>query len=311
MTARSRARPNAARRRPLLVPLLMASVFAAAQGTDAPSVDSATTTGAHHESGAAVRDGAAGGTQTATVMAAGSTADTGPVAARSPDYSDGIGYGAMPGMDMSDEASFGTLLLDHLETTHADGANGQAWAVEGGYGGDDDKLWLRSEGERRRGRVDDADLEMFWSHSVAAFWNTQLGVRQDIGDGPDRSWAAFGVQGLAPYRFELEATAYLGASGRIAARVRAEYEMRFTQRLILQPEAEINFHGEDDPARRIGSGLSDVQFGLRLRYEVRRQFAPYLGIEWIRRIGTSADFAGADGMPAHERQIVAGVRIWL
>lgn len=206
---------------------------------------------------------------------------------------------------------WGMLLLDHLEATHANDSNGQASAVEGGYGGDDDKLWLRGEGERRRGRVDDADLEVFWNHSVAAVWNTQLGVRQDIGEGLDRSWAAFGVQGLAPYGFDIEATAYLDPFGRVASRLCVEYEMRFTQRLILQPEAEINFTGEDGPERRVGSGLSDVQFGLRLRYEMRRQFAPYLGMEWIRRLGASADFAGAGGLPARERQIAVEVHIWL
>ena len=150
----------------------------------------------------------------------------------------------------------------------------------------------------------------FWNHSLATYWSTQLGARQDFGIGPGRTWAAFGVQGIAPYWFELEATAYAGPYGRTAARVRAEYELLFTQKLILQPELEANFYGKDDPQRRIGSGLSDVQFGLRLRYEIRREFAPYIGVNFVDRVGTTADFARQDHQPVFDRQFVAGIRIW-
>ncbi len=233
-----------------------------------------------------------------------------PPNARSPDYSDGVGYGSMKGMDMADNASLGMLLIDQLEAFHGRGANGQSWEAEGWYGNDENKLWVRTEGERSRGKLEDGDLEAFWNHNIATYWSTQLGARQDLGEGPKRSWAAFGVQGLAPYWFEVEATGYVGASGRTAARLRADYEMLFTQRLILQPEAEINLYGKNDPQRRIGSGVSDVQFGLRLRYEIRRQFAPYIGVNWVRRIGTTADYARQDHQPILDRQIVAGVRIW-
>jgi copper resistance protein B len=233
-----------------------------------------------------------------------------PPNARSPDYSDGVGYGSMKGMDMADNASLGMLLIDQLEAFHGRGANGQSWEAEGWYGNDENKLWVRTEGERSRGKLEDGDLEAFWNHNIATYWSTQLGARQDLGEGPKRSWAAFGVQGLAPYWFEVEATGYVGASGRTAARLRADYEMLFTQRLILQPEAEINLYGKNDPQRRIGSGVSDVQFGLRLRYEIRRQFAPYIGVNWVRRIGTTADYARQDHQPILDRQIVAGVRLW-
>jgi copper resistance protein B len=233
-----------------------------------------------------------------------------PPNARSPDYSDGVGYGSMKGMDMADNASLGMLLIDQLEAFHGRGANGQSWEAEGWYGNDENKLWVRTEGERSRGKLEDGDLEAFWNHNIATYWSTQLGARQDLGEGPKRTWAAFGVQGLAPYWFEVEATGYVGASGRTAARLRADYEMLFTQRLILQPEAEINLYGKNDPQRRIGSGVSDVQFGLRLRYEIRRQFAPYIGVNWVRRIGTTADYARQDHQPILDRQIVAGVRIW-
>ncbi len=230
--------------------------------------------------------------------------------ARSPDYSDGIGYGAMPGMDMRDSMPLGMLRFDQLEAFHGKNGNGRAWELQGWYGGDSNKLWLRSEGERSRGRIQDGDAELLWSHAVAAFWDTQLGLRQDLGEGPARHWAAFGIQGLAPCWFELAATAYLGPSGRTAARLRADYELLFTQRLILQPEFELNAYGRSDPARRLGSGLSDARLGLRLRYEVRRQFAPYLGVVWTRRFGGTAAFARDHHQAIFDRQWVAGVRIW-
>ncbi len=227
---------------------------------------------------------------------------------RSPDYSDGIGSGTTAGMDMLDRP-VGALLIDQLEVTHGQHADGQAWDAQGWYGGDVDKLWLRSEGERRRGRIDDGQIEASWSHAIAAFWDTQLGVRQDLGEGPHRSWAAFGIHGLAPYWFELEATAYVGPSGRSAARLRTEYDLRFTQRLVLQPELELNLYGRNDPSRRIGRGIADTQLGMRLRYEIRRPFAPYIGVIWTHRHGTTADYARQDHQPSTDRQFVAGVRL--
>jgi copper resistance protein B len=233
-----------------------------------------------------------------------------PPDARSPDYSDGVGYGSMKGMDMADNALIGMLLIDQLEAFHGRNGNGQSWEAEGWYGRDENKLWLRSEGERSADKVQDGDVEVFWNHSISTYWSTQLGARHDLGTGPARDWAAFGVQGLAPYWFELEATGYVGPAGRSSARFRADYEVLFTQRLILQPELEANLYGKNDPALRIGSGLSDVQFGLRLRYEIRRQFAPYIGVNWVRRTGITADYARADGKHTLDRQILAGFRIW-
>jgi copper resistance protein B len=233
-----------------------------------------------------------------------------PLGMRSPDYSDGIGRSEMPGMHMLDNQALAMLRVDQLEATHGPDANGQAWAVQGWYGNDDDKLWLRSDGERQRGRIGHAQVELLWDHAVAPFWDTQLGLRRDLGDGPQRQWAAFGIQGMAPYWFALEATAYVGPSGRTAARLHVEYELLFSQRLILQPAFELNLHGRNDAATRTGSGLSDTRFSLRLRYEVRREFAPYAGVVWIHRYGTSADYARQDGGAVTDRQFVAGVRFW-
>ncbi len=233
-----------------------------------------------------------------------------PAGARSPDYSDGYGHSTMPGMDMADSASIGMLLVDQLEAFHGRDGSGQAWELQGWYGGDADKLWLRSEGERSGGRLEDGDVEVLWSHAVAAYWDTTLGVRHDLGEGPSRDWLAAGVQGLAPYWFDVEATLYLGSAGRSAARLRASYDLRFTQRLILQPELEANLYGRRDPARGLCRGLTDVQFGLRLRYEVRREFAPYVGVQFVQRVGATADLARTAGRAVFDRQFVAGLRIW-
>lgn len=238
-----------------------------------------------------------------------------PPGARSGDYSDGIGYGAMTGMDMRDNAPMAMLMVDQLEAVHGGDADGQNWEAEGWIGNDNDKLWLRTEGERRAGRLDDGDLEALWNHAIAPYWNSQFGVRQDFGRGPGRRWAAFGIQGLTPYWFELEATGYVGEGGRTAARVRAEYDVLLTQRLVLQPELETNIYSQSDPARRIRSGLSDAQLGLRLRYEISRQFAPYVGLVWTRRFAR-ADNVPPGGLPSDtdsssfERQWMAGVRLW-
>jgi copper resistance protein B len=234
-----------------------------------------------------------------------------PPDARSPDYSDGYRYTDMPGMAMSDHAKEGMLLIDQLEVAHDNHGNnatyldGQFW-----YGEDFNKLWLKFEGEQARGKLEDLRTEALWSHAVSAYWNTQLGVREDFGEGPNRTWAALGVQGLAPFWFDTEATLYVGQNGRTAARFEFEYEELITQRLVLQPKFEVNLYGKDDPQRGIGSGLSDAELGLRLRYEFHREFAPYIGVVWRQRYGRTADFARAQSQPAGELQFVAGLHVW-
>ena len=145
---------------------------------------------------------------------------------------------------------------------------------------------------------------------MAAYWDTQLGVRHDGGEGPSRSWLAFGVQGLAPYWFEVDAAVYVGDAGRTALRLEAEYELLLTQKLILQPRVEANLYGKRDAERGLGAGLSDLTAGVRLRYEIRREFAPYVGIEWAGKFGRTADYAQAAGEDAKETRFVAGLRFW-
>ncbi len=213
-------------------------------------------------------------------------------------------------MEMDDAAPLAMLKFDRLEYRDGDGAAAGSWKFLAWAGGDLDKVQLRSEGEHARGRFDHADAEILWDHAAASFWDTQLGVRHDFGVGPDRNWAAFGVQGLAPYWLGIEATAYVGDAGRTALRVEVDYELSLTQRLILQPRFEFNAYAKADPAARIGAGVSDAEVGLRLRYEIRREIAPYMGIEHVRRFGATASLVERDGMDAGETRWVAGVRIW-
>lgn len=233
-----------------------------------------------------------------------------PPDARSPDYSDGVGYGSMTGMDMLDDKALGMLLIDRLEYFDGRDSRGASLDAQAWYGNDENKLWLKAEGETGEGRLQDLRTEVLWDRPVATYWDTQLGVRHDFGVGPDRTWAALGVQGLAPYWFHVEVTAYVGQSGRTALRLATEYELLLTQRWILQPRFEANLYGRDDPQRDIGAGLSDAVLGVRLRYEVTRQFAPYVGIDFTRRFAKTADFVRAAGKPVFEPQLVAGVHIW-
>ncbi|ASL01863.1 copper resistance protein B [Xanthomonas citri] len=202
------------------------------------------------------------------------------------------------------------VLLDRLEASNTDRGSGQAWESRAWIGGDIDRLWLRSEGERHDGRTESTSLEAFYGHAISPWWDVLVGARQDIGAGEHRSWAAFGVQGLAPYKFETEATLYVGNGSRAALRLEGEYEVLLTNRLILQPRAEADIALTDDDRRGIGSGLEQVELGLRLRYEITRRFAPYIGWVHGRSFGDSAQRAAMDDAPARDSRFVAGVRVW-
>jgi copper resistance protein B len=211
---------------------------------------------------------------------------------------------------LADEKSVGSVLFDNLEVVRSGGKNSGAYDVLARFGRDYDKLVIKAEGEVAGGKLQEARTEALWSHAVATFWDAQLGLRQDSGIGPGRTWLAVGAQGLAPYWFNVDATAYVGNGGRTALRLAAEYEMLITQRLIVQPRVEANLYGKSDPARDIGKGFSDLTAGVRVRYEVSRQFAPYVGVEWANRFGETADLARAAGEPRRRTRYVAGVRFW-
>ncbi len=225
-------------------------------------------------------------------------------------YADGYDFGPIPRPRFADEQRFASLLMDRLEWIHAVHNTAAAYDLQAWYGRDYDRAVLKAEGDVDGGKLQEARTELLWGHAVASFWDTQLGVRYDGGVDPGRGWLVFGVQGLTPYWFEVDAAAYVGDAGHSALRLSADYELLLTQRLILQPRFEANFYGKDDAARALGSGLSDLAAGIRLRYEIRREFAPYVGIEWAGKYGGTADCARAAGDAAEETRLVAGVRFW-
>jgi copper resistance protein B len=207
--------------------------------------------------------------------------------------------GALMGMD--DTAAVGKVMLDQLELEGASGSMALAWDGQAYYGGDYDKVWFKTEGSPDPNNQDASRNEVLWDHALTRWWDLQAGVRYDVGQGPARGWAALGLEGLAPYWFDVEATLYAGEAGRTAARLRVEHDLLITQRLSVQPEIEANVYSRRDPARDVGAGLSDLQLGLRVRYEIRREFAPYVGIAWRRDLGGP----GTDTL-----QWVAGFHVW-
>lgn len=225
-------------------------------------------------------------------------------------YAEGYGFGPMR-LDMGDDDYFGQFLADRFEGANTDEGSAVMYDALAWYGSAYNRASLKAEGEREEGETA-TRTELLWGHAVAPFWDTQLGVRYDTGPGEDRPWLAFGIQGIAPYRFNVEATAYVGEEGRSAVRLETEYEWLFTQRLIMQPRVETNLYGKSDPERGLGSGLSDIAVGARLRYEIRREFAPYIGIERVQKFGGTADLARAAGAGegAGETLYVAGLRFW-
>jgi copper resistance protein B len=225
-------------------------------------------------------------------------------------YSDGFDFGDIPRPRFADEHSFYLVLLDRLETARSSGNTSGFYDLQAWYGRDYDRAVLKAEGTLDSNEIEEASTELLWGHAVATYWDTQLGVRYDSGDGPDRGWLAFGVQGLAPYWFEVDATVYVGEGGRTAANLETTYDLLLTQKLILQPRIEADWYGRRDSRRGLGSGISEVKGGLRLRYEIRREFAPYLGLEWARKYGDTKDFAQSAGQEASEARLVAGLRLW-
>lgn len=209
-----------------------------------------------------------------------------------------------------DDALHYYVLFDQLEWQAGNGATAGSWDNKGWIGTDLDRFWFRTEGEAEDGDLGEAQAHALFGRAIHPWWDLVVGVRQDFRPGPQRTWAAVGIQGLAPYWFEVEATAYIGESGRTHLRVETEYELLFTNRLILQPLLELEMYGKSDPERGIGSGLSSGEAGLRLRYEMRRELAPYVGVTWSRKFFGTADFAEAAGEDTGGAKVALGVRMW-
>lgn len=233
-------------------------------------------------------------------------------------YSDGFererGPYALPPSQqvrLADEQSFRRLLFNRLESLDKQHRDAGRFDVQVWYGPTYDHIVLKTEGEVHGGSIQESRSELLWSHAISRFWDAQYGMRFDTGDGPSRNWLAAGVQGLAPYWFDVHATAFLGESGRTAIGLEGEYEVRLTQRLILKPRVDLNFYGDADKELGIGSGLSNATVGIRLQYQIDRQFAPYFGVEREAKFGETAEFTRSLFKEnTRETRWVAGIRIW-
>ncbi len=202
-------------------------------------------------------------------------------------------------------------VLNQLEGRFGTGSSFR-WSGEAWTGGDTNRLWLKSEGDvNSHGEMEDGQQEIFYDRPLTTYFDLQGGVRSDLDSKAGRNWAAFGIQGLAPYFLQISATAYASDSGHYAAKLEGSTDLLITQRLILRPQIEMNVYTKADAARGIGAGLSDLDAGLRLRYEISRKFAPYIGVVYAGKYGATANFARAAGEPSGGLQFVLGVRAWL
>lgn len=207
--------------------------------------------------------------------------------------------------------TFSQLMLDRLEYRAHKGANGYAWEGEGWIGGDINRLAFKTEGEGEvGGPLESAELQALYSRALNPWFNVEAGVRQDFRPSPQRTYAVVGIEGLAPYWFEVGAQAFLSTRGDAHLRLEGSYDQRITQRLIAQPAVEVNIAAQDVAELGIGSGISDIELGLRLRYEFAREFAPYVGIHWERKLGDTARYARAAGEGASATSLVMGIRFW-
>lgn len=208
-------------------------------------------------------------------------------------------------------AKFSQVNFNLAEVQIRDGRVSYRWDGEAWFGGDINRLTVKTEGSGEFGRsVEDAEVQALYSRAVGPYFNLQAGIRYDFKPSPSRTYATVGFEGLAPYWFDVEGALFLSETGDVLGRLEGYYDQRITQRLVLQPRAELNFAAQDVPENGIGSGLSDIELGLRLRYEIKREFAPYIGVSYDRKIGGSARFARAEGENVGGPSLVIGVRTW-
>lgn len=220
-------------------------------------------------------------------------------------WAEGMADMGMHGNDLNSYFSF-----DRLEYQKADAGAALAWEFEGWVGGDIDRLWLRSEGERTNGRTEEAELQTLYGHAITPNWDVVAGVRQDFKPASPQTWAALGIQGEPLSDLDTKATLYLGEHDQRSLRLEADYDLNITQKLILQPMLEANLFSRNDSTREVGSGLSNLETGLRLRYEIIPEFAPYVGVYWNKQYGRTLDYAREEGEDAEEARLVVGVKMW-
>ena len=203
------------------------------------------------------------------------------------------------------------LMVDQLEQRYGDGEDPLVFESDLWIGKDLNKLWLKADVENVDGETETAEVEVRYSRAIAPFWDFQAGLRRDLEPSSEtRDWLALGFRGLAPYFFDIDAALYIGDEGRTQLTLDTEYEVLFTQRLVLTPEIQLTVNGKDDEVLGMGSGLSSMEAGLRLRYEIVREFAPYVGVNWEGLFGKTADFAKASGSDSSDTRFVVGVRVW-
>ena len=203
------------------------------------------------------------------------------------------------------------VLSDRLETRFADELDTYVWDLQGWYGGDYNRLWVKTEGEGEQGESPEStELQLLFSRRFSPFWDWQLGIRHDFDPDPQRAHLVMGLQGVVPYEFEWDSALYVSDEGDVTARIEVEYDLRITQRLVAQPRLEVNAAAADVPELGLGSGLNSTELGIRLLYEIRREFAPYIGVSWEKRYGDTADYARLEGEPTSVTSIVLGVRVW-
>ena len=220
---------------------------------------------------------------------------------------------------IEDSAIRGYFLIDQLEHTTTRYSGGKQsddalrFNTAGWIGGDYNRVWVYTEGTKPyNGKLEGVDVQVLYGRLVAPFWDLQAGLRHSkpIAGGPSRNSAVFGVQGFAPYRFGVQAAAFVSERGKVSARAELEYELLLTQRWILQPRFATNFAFQEVREQGVGRGVNDVELGLRLRYEIKREFAPYIGASWQNRYGGAARFARERGDDVNGWRLVAGVRVW-
>jgi copper resistance protein B len=212
---------------------------------------------------------------------------------------------------MLDEAIFAHLLLDQLEGRFGfNEGNSFRWEAEGWIGTDVNRLWLLSEGRLSNNELDDGIQQLFYGRAITTYFDVLVGTRWDLDSLPTRGWGAIGIQGLAPQFFKVSAIGYISGDGHLGARLEASYDLLITQRLILQPQIELNFYTKNDRARLVGAGLSELDAGLRLRYEITRQFAPYVGVTYLGQYGATADYVSAAGGSTQQVRFTVGLRTW-
>ena len=211
-----------------------------------------------------------------------------------------------------DNAVFEYVSFTQLEGRLANREQTFRWDGEGWIGTNYNKLWIKSEGDVTNGIISDGDHEALYDRPIPhlRYFDWQAGVRADLDSGPARTWAAIGIQGLAPYFFEFAPTFYVRDGGHVAGRLEGLYNLYVTQRLIVQPQAELNFYSKPDPARGIGTGLSDLDGGIRVGYQISRKFSPYIGFTYSSTFGDTATFARRAGQPVHVSSLVLGLWIW-